>query len=291
MYGFDFSVAYECTKLFDSIHIPKYFSHCALQRHYVHARNDSELLPMVERPFQWPSLMAGQRGSRSELHYDQAGLPFWMAILRGHKLFRVLPMMENIHLTSDTSADAPWPTHETAATNQFSGNILDEYTGPNGGYSFSGLPNLPFNATIRHELTVGPDFTRFPRVCQAKVRQAFVGPGDLVFIPPGAPHGALNLDSTVALTSNFLNPTDDWASRAWFERKCQRDMPDGIDTPSHVCNEILDHQPPPFAQRGPSTFYEMAGFASRADWCSFKVKNLDGADARVAQNLRRFCRD
>ena len=54
--------------------------------------------PFGVEKFTWPSLMAGVPGSRSELHYDEAGLPFWMAVLRGTKLFRILPYADNLHL-------------------------------------------------------------------------------------------------------------------------------------------------------------------------------------------------
>lgn len=293
-YGFDFSVVNECTELFQKIDIPKYFSYCALQRHYVHATNDADLPPLYERAFQWPSLMMGQRGSRSELHYDQAGLPFWMAVLRGRKLFRVLPMADNVHLTPrppDENAD--WPTPDTAATKHFASNILDEYMGDSGGYLFSALPTLPLGDQPGPELVRGPDFVRFPRLCDASMHQAFVGPGDVIFIPPGAPHGAVNLDTTIALTSNFLSPRDDLASRAWFARKCARNHPEGIDVPPHVCEALLN-QPdvPALGKRVARSYFEMAGFGDATEWCDFKALSFgdsDELDPRAMDNFQEFC--
>mmetsp|Transcript_12794 Transcript_12794/g.38373 ORF Transcript_12794/g.38373 Transcript_12794/m.38373 type:complete len:385 (+) Transcript_12794:218-1372(+) len=286
-YGFDLSVPLECAKLLTTVQFPKYFSRCALQRHYVHAQNDSGLPPRGERPFGWPSIMMGQRGSRSELHYDQAGLPFWMSVLRGRKLFRVLPATENTHIVN-VSSKGDWAIPSPGASGvTFTDSILSEYVGEGSGYLFSALPRLPFESALP---AGGPHFGRFPRLCSAVVHQGVIEPGDVIFIPPSSPHAAVNLDDTIAFTSNFLSVTDDPASRAWLERKCSDDYPDSFPTPDHVCAAILEADG--IGQEGahvPQSYFQMAGFTTVNEWCHYRMAGVGDADDRTAVNLRRFC--
>jgi len=290
-YGFDLNLALECTALLENFVLPPHFGECALQRHYVHAMNGSQLPHPLSgrRSFSWPSLMMGQRGTRSELHYDQAGLPFWMAVLRGRKLFRMMPFAYNLHLAGETyDYWKPWPMHRSAAENRFAEEILGEYF-DGGAYTFEAFDGPNFD---------GPNFAEFPQLCEATVSEAVVGPGDWIFIPTGAPHGAVNLDATIAITSNYFSPSDDLASLAWFKRKCAQASPDGVLMPPHICAALLkaEAEAEPWAERKARTFFEIAGFSGSAEWCAFQKARIaeypssDAVRPRAAANFARFCK-
>ena len=295
IYGFDLNLAHECPMLLESFAVPKYFSECALQRHYVHATNATGLESALgRRAFSWPSMMMGEKGTRSELHYDQAGLPFWMAVLRGRKLFRMLPFAYNLPLAGDfISPDGKWPMHRTGngerTTDLFANEILPEYFG-GSSYRFDAFGPLD------GDWTQAPDFDAFPRLCEAVVSEAEVGPGDYVFIPTGAPHGAVNLENTIAITSNYFSPDDDAASLAWFKRKCASVDHGGLPFPLHICAALLGPTGAvPWDERPPRTYFEIAGFAGVAEWCAFQSARLAEyapaarGDARMVRNFVAFC--
>ena len=266
MYGFDLNLMLECPEMLKEIRVPKYFSWCALQRHYVHSPAHST--PFGMEKFTWPSLMAGVPNSRSELHYDEAGLPFWMAVLRGQKLFRMLPYADNLHLARHAGPEENthygWPiTRPDGAGPGFADYILSEYFS-RGAYQFEAVPTGDRND--------GPDFDAFPRLCEAVVYEAEVGAGDVIFIPTGAPHAAINQGATIGITSNFFNPFDDVAARTWYERACRMGEW-GVPYPEDTCNAMLHvnaTHPPPFNEREALTYYEAAGFSGPAEWCRFR---------------------
>jgi hypothetical protein len=295
IYGFDLNLAHECPMLLENFAVPKYFSECALQRHYVHAANATGLDSALDRrAFLWPSMMMGEKGTRSELHYDQAGLPFWMAVLRGRKLFRMLPFAYNLPLAGDFIHPAGnWPTHRTGngetTADLFANEILPEYFA-GSSYRFEAFGPLD------GDWAQAPDFEAFPRLCEAVVSEGEVGPGDYIFIPTGAPHGAVNLENTIAITSNYFSPDDDVASLAWFKRKCASTVDGGLPVPPHICAALLGPTGAvPWDERPPRTYFEMAGFADVAGWCAFQSARLAeyapaarGA-ARTVRNFVAFC--
>ena len=70
----------ECPGLLPDIAHPALARTCLFQRH----RGPSGATG-------WPVLMLGGSGSRSALHFDAWGAPFWAAVLKGRKRFRVVP--------------------------------------------------------------------------------------------------------------------------------------------------------------------------------------------------------
>eukprot|EP00466_Bigelowiella_natans_P009883 jgi/Bigna1/81785/fgenesh1_pg.84_\ len=103
-YGFDYGIVDQCPILTRDFKIPKYFSQCLLQ---TLSRKDAARNPKNVRYF-WPTMMIGSPQTRSEIHYDDDGLPFWMGLVRGKKLFRILTPSLNAHLVNPEARS--WPS-------------------------------------------------------------------------------------------------------------------------------------------------------------------------------------
>jgi hypothetical protein len=180
-YGFDYNVGKQCPTLRAKLVAPPLASDCLLQRYFV---------PNRQRQYEWPSLMMGPKGSRSEMHNDDGGLAFWMAVHHGRKHWRVLPHGENNHLTEfDPNKFIP-----PATGKQPSGVVLQSL-------QMSGREEYAFKG-------FAPDFRTFPELCEAIVYDGEVGAGELIYVPNGALHGAMNLETTVATVTNFFHPAD-----------------------------------------------------------------------------------
>lgn len=63
---------------------------------------------------------------------------------------------------------------------------------------------FPSHAGYEAEL-LRPDFDRFPAARLAEVWDVVARPGDTIFVPAGALHQVENLDSTVAITMNYID--------------------------------------------------------------------------------------
>ena len=50
-----------------------------------------------------------------------------------------------------------------------------------------------------------PDLKRFPLLSQASPRQCILQPGELLFVPHGSPHRVENLDTSLAISANFID--------------------------------------------------------------------------------------
>ncbi len=192
LYGFDMVLAQECPTLRARLALPPFASECLLQEH---------LTPNRRGTYLWPSMMAGPKGTRSELHTDNSGLAFWMAVHHGRKHWLVLPHGANAHLSEGLEPDqvlAP------ATGRAWTGSTLQQYMA-GAGYAFRAF---------------APDFDKFPKLCEAVVFGGEVKAGEVIFIPNAAPHAALNLEATVATTSNFFHPADARQQR-WLRKVCE----------------------------------------------------------------------
>lgn len=217
LYGFDLVINDQCPELLDHIQIPRYFNECVLQNdhvkgHFQRHRGNSHM-------FDWPTLMVGPAGSTSALHTDAQGFPFWMMLLEGKKHFRVLPYNSNYHLTG------PRPTYEfqpPPSGKEFRGVVLEEYFA-GGTFKFDG-----FN----------PDFAKYPELCEAELHEGILEKGEIIYVPNSAPHGVMNLEHTIAITSNFFNPQDR-AQGEWLLKNC--DAPDAMERgfSESVCDYMI----------------------------------------------------
>ena len=109
---------------------------------------------------------------------------FWMYLISGRKRWCVYRAEDAFGLLGQDSADAISDAEpaERTATNP-----------PMRSKDFVAFD--PFR----------PDFERYPLARNATMFEAVLGEGELIFIPSGAPHAAVNLDATVALSVNYVD--------------------------------------------------------------------------------------
>ena len=161
-YGFDFRPACDCGGLMQSFEVLPFFM-----------RDAFPLDPTLPRA-NWPSLVIGPGGSRSNLHVDSKLLPFWLTLLSGRKTFRVVGLDD-------------WREHLTKG---------------DGPYNDDGTMRRAING-FDDEMVESEMIAR-----GATVYNSSIIPGDTVYIPTGALHGALNDPSAgpaIAVTSNFID--------------------------------------------------------------------------------------
>jgi len=199
LYGFDFNIQDECPALLQRFTAPSFASGDLMGDLKYH---DGRHM------YSWPSLMSGPAGTGSELHTDNDGLPFWMALHRGRKHYRVMSYGMNFHLTTD-KRDAnnngdPLPTVEGKP---YHSAVLAQYLSDgSNGYLYKAFD---------------PDFEKFPDLAQAVVHEGELAAGEVIFMPNSAPHGARNLEPTIATTANFF-VKEDKRQWAWLQNTCER---------------------------------------------------------------------
>ena len=143
------------------------------------------------------------------MHRDNNGLPFWVMVLEGSKHWRILPYGANYHLAGEEPTfDFIPPPHGK----EFQGGVLDDLEGGDGSTSYL------FDA-------FAPDFEEFPILCEAEMHEAMVHAGDVIYIPNSAPHGAMNIEDTIAVTANHFHPLD-VVQGAWLKRNCEEYDPE-----------------------------------------------------------------
>lgn len=180
-YGFDYNAKCSCPSL--------------LERMPWHApfRDDFLLLDAASHygEFVWPSLLVGPAGSSSALHVDNSNLPFHLTLLNGRKLFRAIRL----------------------------GDWRSKLTGKDGGDGSSN-PSYPLYTPEGAAFEKGIDGfddrsanEEFVQKRGCHVFNATLLPGDTVYVPTGALHGARNLkgedgrdEPAVAVTSNVFTP-------------------------------------------------------------------------------------
>lgn len=114
----------------------------------------------------WPSLFVAPAGMTSELHIDTHGTSFWMALLQGRKRWTIF-----------RKADTPF---------------LYPY------YPHSMDPVFEVDLTR-------PDLNTHPLLSLTCPRECILQPGELLFVPARCPHRVENLDTTIAISGNFVN--------------------------------------------------------------------------------------
>lgn len=115
----------------------------------------------------FPSVFFGAAGSSSPLHSDARMTRFWIMQLAGKKLVRLVPPADN-----------------------WRGDASD---------SHEFQPSL-FTVDLMH-----PDFQEHPNMHNMIVYETILEPGDLLFIPEGWGHQALNLEWTWMISSNYID--------------------------------------------------------------------------------------
>ncbi|XP_052791172.1 uncharacterized protein LOC128225165 [Mya arenaria] len=116
----------------------------------------------------WPSLFIAPAGLTSELHVDTFGSNFWMALFQGKKRWTFF-RREDISL------------------------LYPVYNNP-----WSEDPNF------RVDLD-SPDLSQFPLLAHTHPVQCVLEPGEVLFVPAGCPHRVENLESSLAISANYID--------------------------------------------------------------------------------------
>ena len=249
-YGFDLKAACDCPALLDATELLAYFTADEVPF--------DETLPRTN----WPSLIVGPGGSRSALHVDTAFLPFWLSLLAGRKLFRVVTRDEWRPRLARPSATGQPPLYSPE------------------GQALSPVDAFDDGFAERELLGRG-----------ASVWNGTLEAGDAIYLPTGALHGAYNDEGAgpaIAITSNFLDGAH--APQVDAEFCAHLSTPRG-DHP--ICARLA--RPPRYAEREPP-----AAWAARADqeerarpfwswllgrrgWCGkYAAAGCEGAAARCS---------
>ena len=175
-YLVDWSIPQNCEELLQNFNIPIYFSYDLLQCAPIgYLYRDS-----------WPSLFIGAAGTQSKLHIDSFGSHFWMLLISGRKRWVFYPAADVplLYPSYDHSFDPvfaydPFPSSEDASA---------PCSAPCADQSQEEL--------LREECSLSKYATPF---------EAILEPGDLIFVPSGMPHAVMNLETSVAISGNFVD--------------------------------------------------------------------------------------
>jgi len=116
-----------------------------------------------------------------------------------------------------------------------------------------------------------PDFTTFPGLGKASVFEHILKPGELLYIPNGAPHAAQNHEDAIAISSNYL---DAHSLSRHFEGTCQQ----SLWMQSKLCwfynHNFEKHKAPSWQKMQELNYFQYSGFKGRDDWCTFFLPDL-----------------
>lgn len=157
IYLHDQSVEALCPALLDDIRVPRYFPCNA------HELFPQDLVTACPELHQSPSIFIGPEGTGSPMHADAYGAKFWQAVLRGTKLWLLLPK-------------------------NASSIVATKYSGT-GAFKMDVLHPTPSELDLLRSL--------------GGVYAVLLHPGDLIFVPNYWPHQVLNLDATIAVSGTF----------------------------------------------------------------------------------------
>jgi hypothetical protein len=132
-----------------------------------------------------PTIFIGPAGTRTELHVDLFLLPFWLSTYIGHKVFRVILFQESIRHFDKSFL----------SSNRYSKDI-NIVSGDNTAEKVKRQPLQIFD----------PDLAIFPELTKVTIFEGHTFAGDVIYMPPGALHGILNVESSFSITPNDLYP-------------------------------------------------------------------------------------
>jgi len=281
-YGFDYNLLDRCPSLSRDFKIPKYFSHCVLQK----GEREDAASELNNIRYFWPTMMAGPPSTRSEVHYDDDGLPFWMALLSGRKVFRVLTPKNN-----------PSLIHHPSHPNENEENEQDQerrgWPGLSGDMISSIIPRAFHHASESYGFEIfRPEgyIEEYPELCDLVTHEGILEAGDVIYIPNSSPHGAVNLEATIAITANYASPLDE-VQMQYYKLLCE-DMPD-----RGLCLKLSER--PSYSSFREMDYFEYAGYTLER-WChdrlqaytnAYEQEQLDDDLRGKANALSSFCRD
>ena len=173
-YLFDWSLPLHCPELANEMNIPKYFAGDLLQR----------TPPGSLYRDTWPSLFIAPAGICSQLHVDAFGSNFWMALFQGRKRHTYNSKIYNIiffyfcRWLFFPPKDLPflYPIHSPLVTDN----------------------------SFAVELSA-PDLSQHPLLSLTTPLESVLQAGEVLFVPAGCPHWVENLDTSLAVSANFVD--------------------------------------------------------------------------------------
>jgi len=178
-YLYDASIPLKLPSLAEAVRMPKYFAHDYLQK----------TMRMTAFSRSWPSLFVAARDTRSSLHVDQWHGHFFMAMVRGTKRWTVFDRGSTAFLR---------PSWLRGTLDPAMPNLEDQGL----CYDPRGDDDVVDDKDVEAARPLSVQ-SRF-----AKRWDVDLGPGEVLFVPGGAPHAVHNLDCTVAFAGNFIDDTN-----------------------------------------------------------------------------------
>ena len=221
LYIHDESLCKRCPDVLADFVMPKYFGrlahHSTSPRAFRHDRPPpiplvslpaNDILQRVPRTSQtiyrdaWPSFFAGPEGSASGLHVDSFGSHFFMYLMEGRKHWRLFRSTDREFLHPRGAAfdvDVMCPDIDKVGVNINRHCHQHPRFSSDQAIHASLILYCEASSTQPHKLSP-PTPSKFGSdLAQTQPYDAIMQPGDLMFIPSGAPHQVLNLDDTLAV--------------------------------------------------------------------------------------------
>jgi len=161
-------------------------------------------------------------------------------------LFRVLTPEHNPSLIEPRDVDEGWPGLDGAPTSSI---IPGAFHHPSNSYGFE---------IFRPEAYV----ERYPDICNLVTHEGILEAGDVLYIPNSSPHGAVNLEATIAITANYASPWDD-VQMQYYADVCEA-MPE-----RDLCGKLSSEKPSLSSFRE-MDYFEYAGYTFEK-WCQDRL--------------------
>lgn len=163
---FDYPIWANCPELANELKVPKWF--CTDLYSYAQARTGAKS--------SMPSLFCGAGGAGGGLHIDNMLTKFWMGLCHGRKRWRFvhpsqMPLLQPFYLDRLTPA----------------------------------FPVSLNEAVAKHEAAKAAGEQPVAGLGAVTVYEAIQEPGDIVFVPDGWPHEVVNMETSVAISCNFVD--------------------------------------------------------------------------------------
>lgn len=163
---FDYPIWVNCPELARELEVPKWF--CTDLYSYAQARTGGRS--------SMPSLFCGAGGAGGGLHIDNMQTKFWMGLCHGRKRWRFvhpsqMPLLQPFFLDRLTPA----------------------------------FPMSLDDVVAKHEAAKAAGEEQVAGLGAVTVYEVMQEPGDIVFVPDGWPHEVVNVETSVAVSCNFVD--------------------------------------------------------------------------------------
>lgn len=153
---------------------------CPLLQNYMFVANVvSSPLPLEQSYVNTaqPAMFLGSVNTKTELHRDYSLLPFWFNLYLGSKAFRVIRFEDSSAYLGDTEGSRYTKVVFNKDLNQLNEQHLEIWE---------------------------PDLNVFPELSKVPIYEGTMYAGDLMYVPSGALHGAMNKENSFGDSENEL---------------------------------------------------------------------------------------